>query len=239
MFHSMKNYLRSRIHGLLGRIDPESSGHPLELVFQILRSGSSVPCIVQIGASDGSLNDPLADFLSSSDCRAVLVEPLPGAYQRLIERHSSRPHVVCRQSAIDASNGKRPIFTTTEDCPYMGEQLSSFSREHLLRNGVKERHIRSIEVSTLPLSQLLEEENIRAIDLLQVDTEGFDDVVVKMALGLECKPRFINFEHLHISKDSRLGLHQDFRRAGYCWVQSGWDTLAWLSNGRLHSSPIY
>jgi hypothetical protein len=98
---------------------------------------------------------------------------------------------------------------------------------------VKERHIRSIEVTTLPLPQLLEEENIRSIDLLQVDTEGFDHVIVTMALGLEHKPRFINFEHLHLGKDSRLRLHEELRRAGYSWVLAGWDTLAWLSDGSV------
>jgi len=233
MFNSIKNHIRRRMLGLLGRIESETSGHPLELVFKILRTDSPKPCIVQIGASDGSLHDPLAEFFASSDCRALLVEPLPGPYQRLAARHSSRPNIACRQVAIDECVGNRFIFTLSEDCPYAGEQLSSFSREHLLRNGVKERHIRSIEVSTLPLSQLLEEENIRAIDLLQVDTEGFDHVIVTMALALENKPRFINFEHLHLGKDARSRLHQELRRAGYSWVFGGWDTLAWLSDGSV------
>jgi FkbM family methyltransferase len=233
MFHSIKNYARRRLLGLLGGIESETSGHPLELVFKILRTDSPKPCIVQIGASDGSLHDPLADFLVSSDCRALLVEPLPGPFQRLAARHSSRPNISCRQVAIDESVGKRSIFTLSEECPYAGEQLSSFSREHLLRNGVKERHIRSIEVPTMPLPQLLEEENILAIDLLQVDTEGFDHVIVAMALGVEQKPRFINFEHLHFGKDVRSRLHEELRRAGYSWVLAGWDTLAWLSDGSV------
>jgi FkbM family methyltransferase len=233
MFYSLRNHFHRFLGKLVDRVEPEAFAHPLELVFAILRSGPSVPCIVQIGASDGSLYDPLAEFLASTDCRAVLVEPLPSAYQRLVKRHSLRPNIVCRQAAIDKLVGKRLIYTTTEDCPYLGEQLSSFSRKHLLRNGVKACHIRSIEVATLPLSQLSAEERIGPIDLLQVDTEGFDGVIVKMALALYPQPRFINFEHLHLSKDSGLELHRELQHSGYSLVRSGWDTLAWKSKGLL------
>jgi hypothetical protein len=109
----------------------------------------------------------------------------------------------------------------------MAEQFTSFSRNHLLRNGVKPRHIRSVEVETCSLSHLLQQENIQQVDLLQVDTEGFDAVVVRMALALERPPVFINFEHLHLAKPLRNALHQELKSAGYAWVHSNWDTLAW------------
>lgn len=207
--------------------EPMVSGHPLELVFEILHLRRNPPCVVQIGASDGSLNDPLVDFLASSDCRAVLVEPLPEAFRQLSGRHAARPGIVCRQVAIDIVAGIRPLYTITDDCPYMGGQLTSFSRDHLLKNGVKPRHIKMIEVPTMPLSQILKEEGIKSIDLFQVDTEGFDDVIVQMALELECPPRFINFEHLHLPKEAEANLLQDLQSGGYSWVKSHWDTLAW------------
>jgi len=227
----MAVFLANRLQRFFRRFFPATapveSGHPLELVFKILRLAKNPPCIVQVGASDGSLNDPLADFLASLECRAVLVEPLPEPFRQLSGRHAARPGIVCRQVAIDRAEGKRALYTITDDCPYMGGQLTSFSRDHLLKNGVKPRHIKTIEVPTMPLSRIVSEAGIERVDLLQVDTEGFDDVVVRMALGLPVPPRFINFEHLHLSKEAIGNLHRDLRSGGYSWVKSDWDTLAW------------
>lgn len=234
----MPSFFANRLHRFFLRFfstpAPVKSGHPLELVFDILRHEKNPPCIVQVGASDGSLNDPLADFLATVKCRAVLVEPLPEAFRQLSGRHAARPSITCRQVAIDRVQGKRPLYTITDDCPYMGGQLTSFSRDHLLKNGVKPRHIKTIEVPTMPLSQILSDVGICRIDLLQVDTEGFDDVIVRMALELPAPPRFINFEHLHLSKEAEENLHQNLRSEGYSWVNSDWDTLAWKRK-KLHS----
>lgn len=227
----MPSFFANRLRRFFRRFFPApaplESGHPLELVFEILGRSQSPPCIVQVGASDGSLNDPLADFLAALECRAVLVEPLPEAFRKLSGRHAARPGIVCRQVAVDRVEGKRPLYTITGDCPYMGGQLTSFSRDHLLKNGVKPRHIKTIEVPTVPLSRILSDAGIERIDLLQVDTEGFDDVIVRMALELPVPPRFINFEHLHLSKEAEGNLHRDLRSGGYSWVKSDWDTLAW------------
>jgi FkbM family methyltransferase len=227
----MPSFLANRLQRFFRRFFPApprvESGHQLELVFEILWYRQNPPCIVQIGASDGSLNDPLADFLATLECRAVLVEPLPEAFRQLSGRHAARSGIVCRQVAIDRVEGKRALYTITDDCPYMGGQLTSFSRDHLLKNGVKPRHIKTIEVPTMPLSRIVSEAGIERVDLLQVDTEGFDDVVVRMALGLPVPPRFINFEHLHLSKEAERNLHGDLRSGGYSWVKGDWDTLAW------------
>lgn len=227
----MMLFFANRLHRFIRRffLKPTSveSGHPLELVFEILRRSQNPPCIVQVGASDGSLNDPLADFLTTLECQAVLVEPLPEVFRQLNERHASRPGIVCRQVAIDRVDGKRPLYTITEDCPYTAGQLTSFSRDHLLKNGVKPCHVKTIEVPTMPLSQILSDAGIERVDLLQVDTEGFDDVIVRMALELPTSPQFINFEHLHLAKEAEENLHRDLRIGGYSWVKSDWDTLAW------------
>lgn len=227
----MPSFFANRLQRFIRRFFPApapvESGHPLELVFEILRHSKYPPCIVQVGASDGSLNDPLADFLASLECRAVLVEPLPEAFCQLSGRHADRPGILCRQVAIDKVDGKRALYTITDDCPYIGGQLTSFSRDHLLKNGVKPRHIQTIEVPTMPLSRILSDADIERIDLLQVDTEGFDDVIVRMALELSAPPWFINFEHLHLSKKAEANLQRDLRSGGYSWVKSDWDTLAW------------
>jgi FkbM family methyltransferase len=227
----MPSFFAKRLQRFFRRFFPApvavESGHPLEMVFEILRRPLCPPSIVQVGASDGSLNDPLADFLATLECRAVLVEPLPEAFRQLSGRHASRSGIVCRQVAIDRVDGKRPLYTISDDCPYMGGQLTSFSRDHLLKNGVKPRHIQTIEVPTMPLSRIVSEAGLERIDLLQVDTEGFDDEIVRMALELPSPPRFINFEHLHLSKKAEANLHHELRSAGYSWVKCDWDTLAW------------
>jgi hypothetical protein len=87
-----------------------------------------------------------------------------------------------------------------------------------------------IEVPTTPLARIIADAGLERIDLLQVDTEGFDDVIVQMGLALESSPIFINFEHLHLSYKAELTLYRSLVDAGYSLVKSSWDTLAWKRN---------
>ena len=74
---------------------------------------------------------------------------------------------------------------------------------------------------------LVNEMKFSSIDLLQIDTEGFDDVIVGLALDLENRllPRAINFEHNHLKKKASEPFFDRLTASGYVWTNSDWDTF--------------
>jgi hypothetical protein len=69
-----------------------------------------------------------------------------------------------------------------------------------------------------------------SVDILQVDTEGYDGVIVRAFLRAGMTPKLINFEHNHLTgADDRLTLSM-LRRDGYKLARYGRDTLALLED---------
>lgn len=216
---------------------PRSTRTPLDMWLD----GQKAPqdghlTILQIGASDGTREDPLRRYFADPPIpvRAVLVEPLPEAFGALKRLYRDRADITTVNAAVDRQAGHRTIYTIAPDCPYRADQLSSFLREHLLRNGVKARHIREIETRTISLPMLLEESGLSGVDLLQIDTEGFDHELVAMALELpeNLRPVVINFEHNHVPPNRIAPLFDSLRVAGYDWMNCDWDTFCLVRSER-------
>ena len=53
--------------------------------------------------------------------------------------------------------------------------ISSFQRNHLIKHGVKSKHISSDKVNTLTIKNLIEKYKINNFDLLFVDVEGMKE----------------------------------------------------------------
>lgn len=227
MLHKLKHKLKQLL--VPNRDLPLSTVSPLDIWLRDRIKGGGPTRIVQIGASDGSRNDPLRSYLEVPNLllEAVLVEPLPVAFKALQHLYQSDARITLINAAIDEKKGSRLIYTITDDCPYVADQLTSFDRKHLLSNGVKARHIREVTVETITLDEMLNRCGFNSIDLMQVDTEGFDHIIVKLALELdeEKRPKTLNFEHNHIPQKAIPELFQHLKNCGYQWTNCDWDTF--------------
>ncbi|MEM6883637.1 MAG: hypothetical protein AAF571_01300, partial [Verrucomicrobiota bacterium] len=97
------------------RIDrkPHISANAIELALALTRSNSPNPVIVQIGAFDGSFQDPLKDVLDSEDNygKAVLVEPQPTAVSRLKSTYQKHTKVMIEPSVVGVQEGTSTLYT--------------------------------------------------------------------------------------------------------------------------------
>jgi FkbM family methyltransferase len=203
---------------------------PLDLVLICYGSQGGMPTVVQVGACDGVENDPLRFLLLKGRARAILVEPNPFAFTRLQKTYAGVPNVTLIQAAIGEHDGevdfyraKTPDLRGPED---EALQYASFYREHLLKCNVEPHQIERITVSARSLSSLIAELGLEQIDLLQIDAEGFDGAVVRMALKLPVKPSCINFEHLHLTLHERAPLFDLLKDNDYLLGCGEWDVLA-------------
>ena len=184
--------------------------------------------IVQIGANDG--DDAVGDLIRNRPGRvvnALLIEPQPAAFDRLVRRMGGCGAVVCLNVAIDRQAGERTLYSVRQpDRERLGDGIASFDRRHVeneIRHTTKTDFGREAAtlmatetVRTATLEEAAAAAGIGRPDVLMVDTEGFDTEIVRMALEAGWLPAVIQYEHKHLSRDDRRELSEALSRRGYC-----------------------
>ncbi len=195
--------------------------------------------IVQVGAFDGQANDPIIGLLNTIPSTGVLVEPHPVHFRALEERHRGREGVQVFNVAISDENDRRPLYVLkpVPGMPDWARQISSFHRQHLIDQqkfmpGVEVTdNIEAIEVETWTAAHLLEAGGAERIDLLQIDTEGYDLEVLRLFDIPSRRPAIIGYEHQHLSRRDRAAAADLLVASGYRLAMSyeSGDTVAYLS----------
>ena len=223
---------------------------PLDLVLATYEARREKITILQVGACDGINNDPIHDHVIKGATRAILIEPNPFAFARLEKTYAGLPNVTLMHTAIGERDGEANLYRLKKTGKLDSEvdwslQFASFSRAHLERLGIKPDQIERITVPCRSLSSLVAELGLTKIDLLQIDTEGFDAAVVRMALKLPMRPDCINFEHAHLRMDDRQPLFEILKAHGYLLGYDAWNILALRTSlleeakgGKTYVAPV-
>jgi FkbM family methyltransferase len=209
---------------------PDGKMDNIQLALAYYLESQTNPTFIQIGAGDGVSSDPTHDFVKRGQMKAVLVEPIEHSFRRLKDVYKGVPNVSFVQAAIAKHDGEACLYKVKEGArsidAYWSPQLASFSSAHLLKHGVAASDIVEVKVPALTLASLIAKCGLESIDILQVDTEGFDGEIVKMALDLPRVPECINFEHVHLNAEERTEVFALLERHRYGWTHDQWNTLA-------------
>jgi len=210
-------YEIERIRPSLDPIDP------FELAVQLLLARQRSFFFLQIGANDGVSDDPLRAMILKYHLEGILVEPQPEAFKRLVQNYRDEPQLKLENVAISRNNGTTTMYIPASN---MGgaDLLSSFDRD-VLAQRLSSAEIREIEVQTSSLASILERNGNRKIDLLQVDTEGYDFEILKMVDFSRWAPSIINFEHINLTDDDYRQCLELLAAHGYRTAIRGIDTL--------------
>ncbi|NBS33839.1 MAG: FkbM family methyltransferase [Planctomycetia bacterium] len=200
----------------------------LALAYQLARGVGGT--LVQIGACDGTAGDPISQFVRRGVMRAVLVEPVEDHFRKLEKTYSGVAGVSLVQAAVAHEDGEAIMYRARrvgrwENDDWVG-QVSSFDPKHLTRHGVKPTEIETISVPAISLASLLRQFEMNQLDFLQIDAEGFDAEVVKMAMELPDPPSVVNFERMHLTVASLKEVFGLLESRGYSWIHDRFDTLA-------------
>ena len=191
--------------------------------------------VVQIGAAEGLLGDPLVDALSKTRWRALLVEPVPELCAALRARYRDKPEVRIAQAAVADRDGEMPLYrlrTTPGETPEWFNHLATLNREVLLqhRGAIPEVESLIIEerVPTARFETLLARYDIDAIDLFVIDTEGHDFEILRDFDFGRFQPIVLMFEHQHLSASDKTAAFALLKANGYTFreMPEG-DAIAW------------
>jgi FkbM family methyltransferase len=203
-----------------------------------LGRASETPFFVKVGAHDGCTGDPCTEFLlAESKWHGLLIEPVPAFAEKLRERFGDKRRFAVLQMAVGQEEGSTPFYYVLKeaeerfpDLPQWYNQLSSFDMTHIEKHlGAKIRpFVGTLQVAVKPLGKILENHQIKTIDLLQIDTEGYDFVVLQsLDLGTH-RPRVIFVEHKHLSDQDRRAMQRLLVTNGYTVRDCGGDFFAKL-----------
>ncbi len=182
---------------------------------------------IQIGAHDGFSVDPIHRHIDKYWLKGILVEPQPRIFRRLYETYQNRPELLLLNAAISRNDGVADFhaFKDGQNLPYHASMLAGFNPNGLTGNSHGYRgEIETYQVTTLSVATLLKDFDVKSVDLLQIDTEGWDREIIAMFLESGVLPRIISFE------DTQAGDEMWDRLAalGYGLSHHGIDTVAYL-----------
>jgi FkbM family methyltransferase len=187
--------------------------------------------VLQIGANDGLENDPIHHLVRSRGWYLCAVEPMPGPFRRLQNNYRDLSSVTCLQCAVGEVDGEATLYALASPrANSLDDHLSSFSPDILRRHWRSvpdlEKRIRSEVVQCLTFQSLVRRSSLNAIDMLQIDTEGYDYEIIRMAFSAGCFPPILAFEWQHLNDKAMWACKGDLLKHGYRWLLSRSDVIA-------------
>ena len=156
---------------------------------------------VQIGANDGVFRDPLFEFVTKNhdQVSGLALEPVRETFQKLQANYAKYPHVTPLNVAIHAT--EKQINIHKVDPSYYGKLpewvrgIASFDKEHYKALNVPAEAMITETVRCLTFDELVSQYDVEHVDLLQIDTEGYDAEIIKSIDFSKIRPSIIRFEH--------------------------------------------
>jgi len=200
---------------------------------------------IQIGANDGVNYDPLRSVVTNKRVKAqgAVIEPVPRFFELLQQNYAKYPSIEPLNVAIHNVQRTANLYYVDErsvkELPKWVLGIASFDRSHLVRNGVPEDKIRSTEVPCKTVVEIYEEQQLSRLDLLQIDTEGYDATIIRGLDFDRLRPRLIHFEHglrdgLMSEKDF-VSLVGFLNSQGYQVLPEDYDAIAFKPDDLLGS----
>lgn len=228
LFRRANRRIRGNVDDISARIDA-SFDADLEVIF------------AQIGSNDGGHGDPIAEIIKQRPrWRGIFVEPVPYALEKLKINYGNEDRFIFENVAISTAHETRPFYYVSRDAetdlngnlPPWYDQLGSFNPDHISNhlNGILEPYKVVTEINCMPLSALFSRHQVNRLDLLHIDTEGFDFEVLKQLDLQKFSPKIILYEHKHLGLKDRLAAENILHKAGYQLTVYHADTLAILTS---------
>lgn len=193
---------------------------------------------MQIGSNDGRSGDPLYKFIRRDAWQGVLIEPVDYVFEQLKKNYRGlvTKGITFENVAIAAHDSYQDFyyfkdFVPDKNKPVTLNQQGSFSKEHInsVRTLFPEAEVAVKKVKCKTVASVLAEHNILHLNLLHLDTEGYDFEIIKSIDLNEVRPDLILYEHIHLNEQDESDCQSLLREHQYAIFKpnEGYDTLAY------------
>lgn len=130
-------------------------------------------CVIDGGANRGSFTDAFLQLHRPE--RLVLVEAIPELAETLRARYAGKPGVSVVSAALSDKNGAAPFEINRSDASSSLLSIDPRNSEWFSRDL---RVARTVQVPTMTLPALMEEQGLQEVDLLKLDLQGAERFVL-------------------------------------------------------------
>ena len=206
--------------------------------------------IVQIGANDGKLGDPVYKQNLRHGKKLLLIEPQKYYREALLKNYSTFKGELHIEHVAIGNQGENLKFHILKQ-DYWEEYEKKFGQPpnllfSLIKSQVAKRlaerlginysdidkYMTTLKVDIVPLQKLLKKYNFEEIDVLQIDAEGYDFQIINSLEDI--KPKIINFESFNLTPEEWVGFTSFCEEKGYGFIQGIMDTLAIYGSNTKH-----
>ncbi len=201
------------------RIIGDKSFLNIERILKYLIKNNLIKSLVQIGANDGQRFDVLNSFIKEYKIKCILVEPIKEHFEELKKNYKNFNNIFFENSLISVNNEIFHLYKV--DTKYLNQYsdhvsgISSFDYKHLIKHGVKKKHIIKQKINSISLNELLLKYNYNNFDLLFVDVEGYDGKIIDEFLTSSPIRPYIIFEYIHINNKMFKNLTFTLQKSNY------------------------
>jgi len=156
---------------------------------------------IQIGANDGMANDPIYHFVTVNHdkIKGIVIEPMKDVFEQLQYNYRRHHNIRTVNRAIHNSEEEMILWRVDpakmRHLPEWARGIASFNKEHHKLSKTPTDCIIPEKVRCISLGELFKEHHVAKIDLLQIDTEGYDSEIILNFDFSGIKPMLIHFEH--------------------------------------------
>lgn len=228
--------LRRLLRRLRARL-PAARVTPTSRLMEAFGAAFPRASFIQVGANDGATSDPLRRQIAARAWHGIMIEPVPHIFRKLQRNYEGVGRVILENIAIGAQDGQAEFHSlvavdnpVAQGLPHWYAGLGSFRRDVILSHKTQipdiEQRIVSQALPCLTFDSLCARHGIEHVDLIQIDTEGYDYEVVKLIDLRRLQPALVVYEHVHLSPEDRQACEQLLRGHGYEVASFHLDTLA-------------
>jgi FkbM family methyltransferase len=200
--------------------------------------------VIQVGANDGITHDPIHKYIKRDNWRGVLIEPQETVYRsKLFPLYRRNKQIFVENISVNEANGLMDFHKlsfcndrwasglSTFHRPTLQSKIDSGEIERLAKRygvslpGNKSEFISTIKVEAKSFSFIREKYNIQHVDVLQIDTEGFDFEIVKLYDLKENKAAVVVFESSHLNEKQYSETQNYFESNGYALLRVKGDSI--------------
>ena len=256
---SLLGRVRDSIFGHPPPITQFSGSYPFFNVLEVLiRDLTDIEDVefLQIGAADGLAEDPIADLVRHYGWHGTLVEPSPGNFRKLKQNYQGYPALRFEQVIVTDRPGcsEEVLYEIREDfredCAW-AEQSSSMSRDvvmgalHYLSTTEAGRvfpndlnsAVGEVRLPAVHIADLVRDVAPERLDLLVIDTMGYDGRLLMAFPFAEVRPTVIMFEHSLLDTAEKQQVLRYLATQGYSFVKYAVDTIA-VHSGRTRQWSV-
>jgi FkbM family methyltransferase len=189
------------------------------------------PTFCVIGANDGVTNDPVYPLAKRFRWRGLLVEPVPTYFRELQRAYKGLP-VILEQVAVHRTERTMTLHYLDHGMmklPAWARGVGSFDRskiESLNEIPGREQALTQIEVPCSRLEELLQRSGLERVDVMVIDTEGYDAEVLRQVQFDAWQVKIVIFEHKLLSNADLTGCTTLLQQNGFRLENDSYDTLA-------------